>query len=383
MKFSFSTKGWHNISFDEFLSIAKELKFEGIELHNIYNPLFTDKDGAFHDYAASATLRKLYEMKLSIPCIDTIGNIGDESEKATVINEIKKCIGIAKNLHIPFIRLHAGVSENVSAYVDNVVSVIENTINDAEENGVALLLETSGIFSNTELLRDVLERFASDSLAASLDMYSAFFIGKEDAEQIIKNLGAYVRHVHIRDAQNVNGELEPCLIGEGELPIDDMMLALRSVNYDGFFSLIWDPAWCEELDDMEIIFSQFVNYMKQYGDTSKNESTLYYNKSHTGKFVWKKDLLIDLTFPQVLDKMVEEFPDQYAFKYTTLDYTRTYSQFRDDVDTFARALISMGVKAGTKVAVWASNVPQWYIAFWATTKIGAILVTVNTAYKIH
>ena len=35
------------------------------------------------------------------------------------------------------------------------------------------------------------------------------------------------------------------------------------------------------------------------------------------------------------------------------------------------------------MAIWATNVPQWYITFWATTKIGAVLVTVNTAYKIH
>ena len=43
----------------------------------------------------------------------------------------------------------------------------------------------------------------------------------------------------------------------------------------------------------------------------------------------------------------------------------------------------MGVKAGDKVAVWATNVPAWFITFWAATKIGAVLVTVNTAYKIH
>ncbi len=383
MKFSFSTKGWHNISFDEFCDIAKDLKFEGIELHNIYNPLFTDKEGAFHDYSAPKTLRKLFEKQLSIPCIDTICNIADSKEKEKSVDEINKCIAIASNLHIPYIRLHAGMAEDSDKAIENVIAIVEETLMSAEEKGIALLLETSGIFSNTALLRDVLERFASDSLAALLDVYSAYFVGKEEAEQIIKNLGAYVKHVHIRDAREIDGKYEYCLIGEGELPIDDMMLALRSVNYDGFFSLIWDPAWCEELDDMEIIFSQFVNFMKQYGDISRNETTLYYNKSHTGKFVWKKDLLIDLTFPQVLDKMVEEFPDQYAFKYTTLDYTRTYSQFRDDVDTFARALVAMGVKAGSKVAVWASNVPQWYISFWAATKIGAILVTVNTAYKIH
>ena len=42
-----------------------------------------------------------------------------------------------------------------------------------------------------------------------------------------------------------------------------------------------------------------------------------------------------------------------------------------------------GVKPGDKVAVWLTNLPQWFITFWATTKIGAVLVTVNTAYKIH
>ena len=53
------------------------------------------------------------------------------------------------------------------------------------------------------------------------------------------------------------------------------------------------------------------------------------------------------------------------------------------MDNFARALVSMGVKPGSKVAIWATNVPAWYITFWAATKIGAVLVTVNTAYKIH
>ena len=45
--------------------------------------------------------------------------------------------------------------------------------------------------------------------------------------------------------------------------------------------------------------------------------------------------------------------------------------------------MSLGVKRGSKVAIWATNVPAWYITFWAATKIGAVLVTVNTAYKIH
>ena len=131
------------------------------------------------------------------------------------------------------------------------------------------------------------------------------------------------------------------------------------------------------------VFPQFADYMSRYTKKNVRRGPLFSNAAGTGQYVWEKDTLIDLTFSQVLDRMVEEFPDQYAFRFTVLDYKRTYAEFREDVDRFARALIAMGVKRGDHVAIWATNVPQWYITFWATTKIGAVLVTVNTAYKIH
>ena len=382
MKLSFSTKGWHTPTFEQFCEAAEDLRFQGIELHNIYNRLFTDKDGAFHDYAAAATRRRLFEKGLDIPCIDTVCNasagITDQA-----VEEITRCLEIAANLGIPYVRLKAAAAEDTATAVARVGELVAKMLPAAEEQGVTLIIETSGLFADTAVLRDLLDSFASDHVAALWHWSAAYFNGGESPEQVIKNLGAYVRHVHISDAKAADGGLEYCLLGEGDLPVKELMLALRSVNYDGFLSLVWDPAWCPELDDMEIILTQFVHYMRQFGDTSRNESALYWNRAHTGKYVWEKNRLIDCTFSQVLDRMVEEFPDQYAFKYTTLDYTRTYAQFRDDVDECARALISCGVKAGTHVAVWASNVPQWYIAFWATVKLGAVLVTVNTAYKIH
>ena len=381
MKLSFSTKGWHGISFEEFCDIAEALKFKGIELHNINSSMFTDKTGAFQDYSAASTLRLLYDKKLAIPCIDIISDISLTEEADKALEEAERCFETAQFLHIPYIRLKTRKDSKEGK--ECAEKFIERILPKAEETELTLLLETSGLYRDTAVLRDTLDSFASDSLGALWNISEAY-TEEKNPETIIKNLGAYVKHVHFNDAEiDKNGNIQYCLAGEGILPVKDIMNALRSVNYDGFISLVWDPAWCEEIDDMEIIFAQFTHYMKQFSDTSKGEKNFYYNRAHTGRFIWKKDDLIDLTFSQVLDRMVEDFPDQYAFKYTTLDYTRTYSEFRDDVDTFARSLISLGVKAGDHVAVWASNVPQWYIAFWATVKLGAVLVTVNTAYKIH
>ncbi|MBQ7541314.1 MAG: AMP-binding protein [Clostridia bacterium] len=383
MKLSFSTKGWHGKSFEDFCAMAKDLDFGGIELHNTHSALFTESDGAFYDYSAAATRRKLLDEKIALPCVDAICDPGDPAVRDEALAEVRRCMEIAAALHIPCVRLKVyadGPAADVSLSVE---SFLRELLPQAVEKKVALLVESSGVFSDTRALRDLLNSFADEHIAALWDMTSTYFCGGESAEQTITNLGAYVRHVHIKDAEKTDDGVAYCLMGEGTLPIDDMVAALRSVNYSGFVSLEWDPAWCPEIDDMEIVFAQFAGFMHPYRDTSAAAPTLYSNSAHTGKYVWKKEILINETFPQVLDRMVEEFPDQYAFKYTTLDYTRTYKEFRDDVDNFARALVAMGVRPGSHVAIWATNIPQWYITFWATTKIGAVLVKVNTAYKIH
>ena len=82
----------------------------------------------------------------------------------------------------------------------------------------------------------------------------------------------------------------------GELPIDELIDALRSINYDGFISLEWDVAWLPELADMDIIFSHFVSCMSRFGDTSEADEVLYQNRAGTGNFIWKKETLVDLTF---------------------------------------------------------------------------------------
>ena len=373
MNLSFSTRGWGDLSWEEMLQEAVDMRFGGVEIYNLFKfPELTDRSGPFHAHKVAATIRQLRDLKLKIPCFDTSVDLSADPDAVTILSAM---LENAANAQVPYV-VACALTENEELVGEN----LEQLLSKAEACGVTLLLKTSGIYADTARLRSMLESFASDWLGALWDMHHPYRDFGESADTTIKNLGTYVKHVHLRDSDE-NGEYQ--LIGEGNMPIPDMIRALGSINYDGFISLEWKPEWMEDLQDREIIFPYYVNYMSRFHSTRTRKKSLYYNHDGSGQYVWKKDDLIDLTFPQVLDRMVEEFPDQYAFKYTTLDYTRTYEEFRDDVDTFARALVSLGVRPGMKVAIWATNVPAWYITFWATTKIGAVLVTVNTAYKIH
>ena len=374
MKLSFSTRGWAHLNWEEWLNAGVNMHFEGVEVYNLPKfPEFVERSGPFHKYNMAATARQLREKKLSIPCFDTSCDLSSKDDN--FVPTIKELIQIAKQMQVPYVSVVA-LQENEELVRERLSEILGN----AKDADVTILVKTSGIFADTARLRTMMDEFACDHLAALWDIHHPYRDYNESADTTIKNLGAYVKHVHLRDSDDRDTYN---LIGEGSLPVADMMRALSSIDYDGFISLEWKTEWMEDLPDHEVIFPHFVNYMSRFEKTRGKKKVLYPNHNGTGQYVWKKDELINLTFSQVLDRMVEEFPDQYAFKYTTLDYVRTYEEFREDVDRFARALISMGVKAGSKVSIWATNVPAWYITFWAATKIGAVLVTVNTAYKRH
>jgi fatty-acyl-CoA synthase len=92
--------------------------------------------------------------------------------------------------------------------------------------------------------------------------------------------------------------------------------------------------------------------------------------------------LIENTLGDLLEKWATEIPDHEFLVYPDRNLRFTYSQFNDRVNKLAKGLISIGVKENDKVGIWATNVPDWTTFMFATAKIGAILVTVNTNYKL-
>ncbi|SDB17748.1 fatty-acyl-CoA synthase [Desulfonatronum thiosulfatophilum] len=94
-------------------------------------------------------------------------------------------------------------------------------------------------------------------------------------------------------------------------------------------------------------------------------------------------ILREITLGQLLDEAVRNHPDNDAVVYVDRGFRLTYSEFGEVVDQLAKGLMHLGVQHGEKVAVWATNVPYWVALQFATAKIGAVLLTVNTNYKTN
>jgi len=91
--------------------------------------------------------------------------------------------------------------------------------------------------------------------------------------------------------------------------------------------------------------------------------------------------MIEKTIGDILDETAGKWPDKDALVYVDRGLRYSYKEFRDRCNSLAKGLIALGVKKGEHVAVWAHNVPEWVILQFASAKIGAVLVTVNTLYK--
>jgi len=89
-----------------------------------------------------------------------------------------------------------------------------------------------------------------------------------------------------------------------------------------------------------------------------------------------------ITLGELVDQITEACPDTEALVYPDRGLRYTYTEFREACNQIAKGLMKLGVKKGDSTAIWATNVPEWVITQFGSPRMGAVLVTVNTNYKV-
>lgn len=91
--------------------------------------------------------------------------------------------------------------------------------------------------------------------------------------------------------------------------------------------------------------------------------------------------LMNISVGELLEKIAKENAHHEAMVYADRNLRYTYKEFNQICRDAARGFMSLSIKKGDHVAIWATNTPEWLITQFATGKMGAVLVTVNTSYR--
>lgn len=89
-----------------------------------------------------------------------------------------------------------------------------------------------------------------------------------------------------------------------------------------------------------------------------------------------------ITIPALLRQAVERHGSREALVFPDAGIRMTYAELAQQADELAAGLLELGVVKGDRVGIWSPNRCEWVLTQFATARIGAILVTINPAYRL-
>jgi fatty-acyl-CoA synthase len=266
MKLSFSTLGCPDWMLNEVLAAANDFGYDGVEIRGLGADLFLPKAPVFGAKRLATSLKEIANSGLELSCISSDASCLLSSKSGDVQSNIREYVDLAVLLGAKNIRILADEWGYESEAVDRelVYDNLKKASPYAEEKGVLLLVETTGVYADTAALRDLIERVDSPAVKALWDIHHPYVYKNESPARTIENIGKYIRHVHIKDSVREKGGIVYKMLGHGSLPVADMIDSLKSIGYEGYLSLEWMKRWNDDLEEPGVVFEHFARKIKTY-----------------------------------------------------------------------------------------------------------------------
>jgi sugar phosphate isomerase/epimerase len=267
MKLAFTTLACPGWSLEQAVAAARQYGYEGLELRLLDGELLRSD----LDIEARRRVRELCtDAGIPIVCVDTSVRIAqpDPTARAEQIRDGLAFLELAAGWDSPLIRVFGGPPEGADAAAarDAAIECLAPLAERGRALGVAVALETHDAFSGSAIVADVLAPTPADGAGVLWDTLHPFRVG-DTLDQTIANLRGRLLHVHIKDGRRPadggpNWDLT--LLGEGDVPIRDILAALRTIGYDGWLSVEWEKKWHPDLAEPELALPQHATLLREY-----------------------------------------------------------------------------------------------------------------------
>lgn len=196
--------------------------------------------------------------------------LGYDVEK---IDSAKKILADIENTDISAIRIFLGNFAVMKTYAKNAVDyegIVEAITEMADSTQKEIWIETHNEFATGRVLKMLLNDINRDNVKVIWDIIHPIE-DFEQPEETWEYIGNKIAHVHIKDGKRSDNPLkhdyEYTPLGEGELPIKEILELLKEKKFNGYISLEWESVWREELkkydNRIETVLKQFTDFINQ------------------------------------------------------------------------------------------------------------------------
>lgn len=265
MKYGFSTLGCPEWGWDDIVTAASDLGFDGIELRGVGKEIYLPNIKIFNEDNISVVKSGLKRLGISIPCLTSGAYLFDKSLASAARFEVLDYINLAVKLDVPYVRV-LGDRDPAPGAVDEE-AVEENLMEllpDAKEKNVTILIETNGIYASSAKLKDLCDKINHPNLGVLWDIHHPYRFFGESINYTYNNLSKYIKHIHVKDSVSVMSESKVSyrMMGYGDVPIKEALGILNANGYEGFAVLEWVRRWNMNLEEYGIVLPHFLNFMK-------------------------------------------------------------------------------------------------------------------------
>jgi sugar phosphate isomerase/epimerase len=237
------------------VSLGRSWGYAGVELRLIDGELI---DPAMPASARARVKRTLASAGLPAVAVDSSIRLAGEDPGA----ELRQFLELASDWEAPLVRVFGGAlpgdGPGRQTRLEAAARVLEETAPTAERLGVAIGVETHDAFSASAVVAELLALVDSAAVGAVWDSHHPHRMG-ERAADVWANLGPRILLAQVKDARPDPGrddgwQLVP--LGEGEVPVRDMLALLSAGGYRGWVSVEWEKRWHPEIAAPEVALPQ-------------------------------------------------------------------------------------------------------------------------------
>lgn len=253
MKLSFSTLCCLEDTAEQVIEYALNNGMSGVELR------VSDKNETFNGKGLTDAeeIRTLFaKANLSITDLALSCSIKGYDPKQIEIG--KAGIDFAAAVSATAVRLFIGqhqerFSEKIESDIEGITTALTELADYAKEKNIEIWLETHSCFSTGKSIRQLLDIINRDNAKAIWDLIHTVEY-HETPKETVAYLGNKIAHIHLKDGHpNEDCDIIRYVhtdLGAGTMPLREMLSELKTINYNGFFSLEWEKPWRAEIRDL-------------------------------------------------------------------------------------------------------------------------------------